>query len=989
MKKCFLVMLGVAALTAFGSVQHQWMSETSEISSESVTAYHGETVELMCKMTSYGKTLPSCRSDAVFMWQTNGMDTVWWQTNATFSAGVVKTYWTPFFDCGANEYRFFFLVTDTKGSNYRANGTIELLGSPYGDATFIPPPLKVIDFATVKVENPDLAPFVVKCIDFVTPEMVTNIANDRVEDKVADWALKPNPAPVTDLTQATNYTDSVGRSIATSSTNYADAVGSAVGTASTNYTDACGLALAVSATNYANSVSFAGTNYTDTVGLAVGTAATNYADSVVGHARQKDDCCVYRKVKDCWMWKNWPNEDATTNAPADFLAYANSPSALPLYFHGDEWFGANQYWPNGKLKYDGGYGPSGEEGVLSTNLNFKFTAYAEDGRTTLFRFGATATRTDPTNETLVNWSDSTINQSIRIATTDIVNFGLDGKVGTNEFAEAVNAVGTASTNYTDACGLALAVSATNYANSVSFAGTNYTEAVGFAVGTASTNYTDAVGSAVGTAATNYVNASISATNTTFSSAVLSVGLDIDSDTLEWLKDIGAIAGSTTGKVGIGTLLAALHAALMWLNKNKLNTSDVVYPDEDADEGDAAEAKGVVTFVNSSINAMAAFFLAKDDGTAFQSNAELVACTSFKRDGKTGQTPTQNDYTIVIRDETHPIYQEGVYAVYSKWTSTADYIEYWVDVATGTETVKTLVTSANKDTLGIVVGGERPTVPYTRIIPTSRYSYQGKWEEQHSGGWQFQYSFNTSGFTAAQLAALNSGVSEQLLADIGEELSQKANAADLTSHINNGMIHVTSNEKTAWNAKQDALTQTQLGYINDVPNKADRSDTYTKSETDAAIVEKGTAPDAHLEAPTDEQLKLILADNSVAYDSTKALPYKLASAIADRTMAHITLTAESTDITLPSVTTTDTTVKDFILEVTNAYEVEGVATDAGVNIPRTDFKLVCRDGDSISDVTKIKAGKSAFLCFTQKSPVTVDGTSYPCWFVTKVELGDPS
>ena len=159
--------------------------------------------------------------------------------------------------------------------------------------------------------------------------------------------------------------------------------------------------------------------------------------------------------------------------------------------------------------------------------------------------------------------------------------------------------------------------------------------------------------------------------------------------------------------------------------------------------------------------------------------------------------------------------------------------------------------------------------------------------------------------------------------------------------------------------------------------------------DAEVISKGTAPDAHLEAPTDEHLKLILADNSVAYDSAKALPYKLTSAIGDRVIATMTLTAASTDITLPTISANDTTVKDFILDVTNAYAVDGVATDAGINIPRTDFKLVTRDGESLTAVTTVKAGKSAFICFTQKSPVVVDGTTYPCWCVIQLPFGDPS
>ena len=186
---------------------------------------------------------------------------------------------------------------------------------------------------------------------------------------------------------------------------------------------------------------------------------------------------------------------------------------------------------------------------------------------------------------------------------------------------------------------------------------------------------------------------------------------------------------------------------------------------------------------------------------------------------------------------------------------------------------------------------------------------------------------------------------------------------------------------AWNAEHWELRKLDDFFT--------ESNSLLTGTIDAEVISKGTAPDAHLEAPTDERLKLVLADNSVAYDSAKALPYKLTSVIGDRVIATMTLTAASTDITLPTIAANDTTVKDFILDVTNAYAVEGVATDAGINIPRTDFKLVTRDGESLTDVTTVKAGKSAFLCFTQKAPVVVGGTTYPCWCVIQLPFGDPS
>lgn len=49
----------------------------------------------------------------------------------------------------------------------------------------------------------------------ITANDATNIANYRVEEKVATWALKPNPEPVTDLSPAINYTTAVSNDMVT------------------------------------------------------------------------------------------------------------------------------------------------------------------------------------------------------------------------------------------------------------------------------------------------------------------------------------------------------------------------------------------------------------------------------------------------------------------------------------------------------------------------------------------------------------------------------------------------------------------------------------------------------------------------------------------------------------------------------------------------------------------------------------------------------
>ena len=113
------------------------------------------------------------------------------------------------------------------------------------------------------------------------------------------------------------------------------------------------------------------------------------------------------------------------------------------------------------------------------------------------------------------------------------------------------------------------------------------------------------------------------------------------------------------------------------------------------------------FVNSSINALAAFYITKNSsGDPFATNAELLAATTFYSGGE-ARVPTQNDYCIVQADET------------------------------------------KSDDLG--------------NAPTTRYSYQGG--TYPSGQWEYQYIINRTALTAAQIAAINSGITATLVSNI--------------------------------------------------------------------------------------------------------------------------------------------------------------------------------------------------------------------------------
>lgn len=70
--------------------------------------------------------------------------------------------------------------------------------------------------------------------------------------------------------------------------------------------------------------------------------------------------------------------------------------------------------------------------------------------------------------------------------------------------------------------------------------------------------------------------------------------------------------------------------------------------------------------------------------------------------------------------------------------------------------------------------------------TWRYKYTGSWAEQGKSGWMPEYQVNETPLTAAQLAALNSGVTAQVVASIADKQDKGdyATKDDLTSYVKN-------------------------------------------------------------------------------------------------------------------------------------------------------------------------------------------------------------
>ena len=116
------------------------------------------------------------------------------------------------------------------------------------------------------------------------------------------------------------------------------------------------------------------------------------------------------------------------------------------------------------------------------------------------------------------------------------------------------------------------------------------------------------------------------------------------------------------------------------------------------------------FVNSSINNMAAFYITSNEqGEAFPTRADLLSATTFYSGGQE-RVPTQNDYAIVLADESQPVGVDGNH-------------------------------------------------------PTTRYSYQGGTYPE--GQWDFQYVVNNTSLTQAQVDAINSGITKELVDTIGK------------------------------------------------------------------------------------------------------------------------------------------------------------------------------------------------------------------------------
>lgn len=168
-------------------------------------------------------------------------------------------------------------------------------------------------------------------------------------------------------------------------------------------------------------------------------------------------------------------------------------------------------------------------------------------------------------------------------------------------------------------------------------------------------------------------------------------------------DIGAVAAVPGKQLSTNDYTNAEKTKLAGIEAGAEVNPTPVAPSTEIAEGATADAKKVAEFVNSSINAMAAFYITKNAaGDAFATKAELTAAIASGTfyNGGALRTPTKNDYLYVLADE-----------------------------------------SATQ----IVPG----------VNPTTRYAYDG-------AQWAFQIVVNNTALTSAQVAAINSGITAALV-----------------------------------------------------------------------------------------------------------------------------------------------------------------------------------------------------------------------------------
>ena len=195
-----LSILQLLTPTLYASIPLRWTVETSRVQPAVFEAIRGESLYLEAALQSNGKPLAvTDGADVRLLWQTNGMDRVFWSTNAVIvSSNVIAATFLPSFDPGASSVTGFLGIP---GSNYRAAFQLRFRHGPGAVPNELPIPTPTIDFAKVTVLNPPWSGFDTNAVIDIATSVVAPAVNAAVN---TGRAITASAAAA-----GTNYTDTV------------------------------------------------------------------------------------------------------------------------------------------------------------------------------------------------------------------------------------------------------------------------------------------------------------------------------------------------------------------------------------------------------------------------------------------------------------------------------------------------------------------------------------------------------------------------------------------------------------------------------------------------------------------------------------------------------------------------------------------------------------------------------------------------------------
>lgn len=252
-----------------------------------------------------------------------------------------------------------------------------------------------------------------------------------------------------------------------------------------------------------------------------------------------------------------------------------------------------------------------------------------------------------------------------------------------------------------------------------------------------------------------------------------------------------------------------------------------------------------SFVNSSVQTATANFRgAWADWNDVPTDSQL-----YPQDYAGSKTPTTNDYLVLTDSSSYIPVGKTVTIDYIQWdkvsingiiatlSNNGQSYTWNIDSNGSTITATRATGSYFNFTSNVVIvynnvecaAGEvfisylnaRPSATFivstlgVRIVGTYRFKYTGEWSVNGKAGWIPEYQVNEEPLTAAQIAALNSGATEEIINNIPTKTSQLTNDSGfLTSH--QSLTNYLNKTSTANNVLQGII---QIGDANSTKGNA--------------------------------------------------------------------------------------------------------------------------------------------------------------------------